>query len=215
MADFAAFTPELARELVAFMRQMKAMGFALKAGNTVQANNTPTPWYVKNNSGEEIPAYACMQATGTEDVGGRTFIAVGKPANVDGSTGGYLFNGPRAIEADGFGVGHPGPIVTALTDGSTVTAGDEWGPASGQWYIETKADLTEGGHWFRAIGADSVATDTARIFTINNGEVITVVTDLRVDGVTVQKKTRDVICIPTGAESDWTTWHTGESCPTE
>lgn len=214
MADFAAFTPEAARELLSFMRQMKAMGFALKAGDTTVPNTNATPWYVSNSSGQEIPAYACMQATGTTTIGDRTFITVGQPADVSGAAGGFMFNGPRAIAAGGQGVGHAGPVVKALGDGSTATAGDAWGPAVGQWYIEPKADLTEGGHWFRMIGDDNVATDVVRVLTINNGEVVTVITDLRVDGVTVQKKTRDVIVIPTAAESGWTTWHTGESCPT-
>jgi hypothetical protein len=44
-------------------------------------------------------------------------------------------------------------------------------------------------------------------------EAQTVVTDFRVNGNTLQIKTRSVRVIPAGAESGWTTKHTGTTCP--
>jgi hypothetical protein len=43
-------------------------------------------------------------------------------------------------------------------------------------------------------------------------EVQTVVTAMRVDGVLVQIKTRDIAVIAAGDQSDWTTVHTGTEC---
>lgn len=42
---------------------------------------------------------------------------------------------------------------------------------------------------------------------------MTVVTNIRVDGVTLQYKTRPIVAVAAGAESGWTTWHTGTVCP--
>ena len=47
----------------------------------------------------------------------------------------------------------------------------------------------------------------------SRGEVQQVVTDFRVTGVTLQIKTRDILVFPDGAESGWTTIHTGTTCP--
>lgn len=44
------------------------------------------------------------------------------------------------------------------------------------------------------------------------GEAVTVVTDVRVNGLELQKKTRQVWVIKADAESAWTTWHTGTQC---
>lgn len=45
------------------------------------------------------------------------------------------------------------------------------------------------------------------------GEVQTVITDFQVMGTTLQVKTRDIVIIPDGDESAWTTKHTGTTCP--
>ena len=44
------------------------------------------------------------------------------------------------------------------------------------------------------------------------GVAVTVVTDVRVSGLELQKKTRQVWVIKADAESAWTTWHTGTQC---
>lgn len=44
------------------------------------------------------------------------------------------------------------------------------------------------------------------------GETITVVTNVRVSGLTIQIKTRSIKVMPVSDESDWTTIHTGADC---
>jgi hypothetical protein len=54
---------------------------------------------------------------------------------------------------------------------------------------------------------------TRYVTDISSVEVQTVVTAFQVTGVTLQIKTRDIIVIPDGDESAWTTVHTGTECP--
>lgn len=42
---------------------------------------------------------------------------------------------------------------------------------------------------------------------------VEVVTDVRVSGTEFQKKTRSIYVLSAGAESAWTVWHTGSTCP--
>ena len=51
----------------------------------------PTPAYFHNDAGETIPAYACMQVTGTEEIDGQNYLVVEKPADTDGTAGGFVF----------------------------------------------------------------------------------------------------------------------------
>ena len=44
-------------------------------------------------------------------------------------------------------------------------------------------------------------------------ETQSVITDFQVTGQTLQVKTRDISILPKGAESGWTTKHTGTTCP--
>jgi hypothetical protein len=57
---------------------------------------SPHRVFVRNESDEEIPAYGCMEVTGTEEIGGRTVVTVTKPTRTDGE---YLFNSQFAIAA--------------------------------------------------------------------------------------------------------------------
>lgn len=136
--------------------------FGNGAGNLPQLNQALI--YVHNVSGEEIPAYACMQATGTEVIGDRTYIQVDQPADSNGDAGGFLFNGSRAIGVDGNGIGFPGPHVKALGDGSTATAGDRWAPTASQWTIAPDAD-----GFLICAGDDDVETDVVRVISIGGG----------------------------------------------
>jgi hypothetical protein len=152
------------RQLLADMQLIKSI--VLGNQNTQQPQLGPAPIYVTNVSGEEIPAYACMQCTGTEVIGNRTYIQVDQPADATGAAGGFLFNSPRAIAIDANGIGFAGPHVRALGDGSTATAGGRWGPAASSWEIEPDASGL-----FVVIGDDSVATDVVRTFTGIGGGV--------------------------------------------
>lgn len=125
-----------------------------------------TPAYVHNDSGETIPAYACMQATGTIEIGSQNFFLVDKPSDTDGSAGGFLFNGPHAIADNEEGVAQLGSRVRAFKNTGTVTAGDAWVPVVNQWYIAA------GTGPFVAIGADDVDTNVLWVFTgIAGGDI--------------------------------------------
>lgn len=85
-----------------------------------------TPLLVKNNSGEEIPAYGCMRVTGAEkDSGGRFRVLVSKP---DGNGGPFLFNNYREIAIDGGGSAQLDPVVRAIFSTGTPAPGETWGP---------------------------------------------------------------------------------------
>ena len=65
---------------------------------------------------------------------------------------------------------------------------------SGDWVVIQRID----GRWYAYANA--------------GGEVQQVVTGFQVSGLTLQVKTRDVVIIPAGDESAWTTVHTGTEC---
>lgn len=155
VADYGFFTPQTASKILTRLATLESAVFG--GGSSVVPQLGPPAIYVHNVSGEEIPAYACMQCTGTEVIGNRTYIQVNKPADSTGEAGGFLFNSPRAIAIDGNGVGFAGPHVKALGDGSAATAGDRWAPVASNWEI---ADSTSG--FLICIGDDSVATDVVR-----------------------------------------------------
>lgn len=114
--------------------------------------------YVRNDDASEAPPFACMQVVGTVEVGGQNYLKVDKPIDGDGTAGWFVFNGPNAIASGDFGIAFDGPLCRMLTDGSTVTAGELWGPVSGQWTVEP------GGSLFVAAGEDDIATDVMRGF---------------------------------------------------
>jgi hypothetical protein len=116
------------------------------------------PIFVKNDYAGTIPPYACLQVTDTIEDGNYNYLQVDQPADADGTAGWYVFNGPRAIEENGFGVAYDGPLCRMLTDGSTVTAGELWGPVANQFTI------APGGSLFVAAGEDNIATDVMRGF---------------------------------------------------
>jgi hypothetical protein len=159
MADepFGFISDSRMRQLLADMQLIKSI--VLGNQNTQQPQLGPAPIYVTNVSGEEIPAYACMQCTGTEVIGNRTYIQVDQPADSTGEAGGFLFNSPRAIAIDANGIGFAGPHVKALGDGSTATSGDKWGPVASAWTVADDADGI-----FVVIGDDDVATNVVRLF---------------------------------------------------
>ena len=164
MTRVGAFTPEQRAKTLAAVELLNRSGFALQAGQKkpLQEWREP-PIFCQNVSGEEIPAYACVQATGTVEAGGINYLEVDKPADAVGDAGPYFFNGPSAIEIDGYGMIFDGPLVRALGDGTSATAGDAWGPAASSWEV---APASNG--LFIAVGNDDVATDVVRLMVQQN-----------------------------------------------
>jgi hypothetical protein len=104
-------------------------------------------WPVRNDSGEEVPAFGCMRITGmfspfTSSDGQRIGVAnmgftIAKP-NAYGSQYGHLFNGPRPIASGATGQGVFGRVMLGRYSGTAPTAGTYIGPKNASW------DLWEG-----------------------------------------------------------------------
>lgn len=155
--QLGVYDPETAKTILGVVNYLKANGFVVPvAGRGQQTITPPTPIYVRNDSGEEAPAFACMQVTGTVEVGGQNYIKVDQPSDVTGDAGGYLFNGIAPIADGDYGIAYDGPVARMLTDGSTITCGDAWQPQVNDW------EVTTGGSLFTAIGADDIETNVMR-----------------------------------------------------
>ena len=162
--EVGVYSPSTAKIVLDVVRYLRANGFIVDRGRGGAFNPPTAPIHVKNTSGEEVPAYACMQAIGTTEKGGQNYVDIDKPADIDGTSGWYLFNGPAPIEIDGFGVAFDGPFVRVLTDGSTITAGDKWQPMVNDWTVEP------GGAMIIATGPDDIAQDVMRGFVASAGD---------------------------------------------
>lgn len=158
-----AFKKETAETILALVRYLKESGFVItQPGRGQQFIPPQAPIYVRNDSGEEIPPFACLQTTGTVDAGGQNYVKVNKPVDETGTAGKYLFNGIAPIEIGGYGIGHDGPLVRMLTDGTAVTCGASWQPTVAAWSVKP------GGSLFTAAGADDIDTNVMRGF-VNSG----------------------------------------------
>ena len=128
--------------------------------------------YIKNTSGIIIPAWGCVQATGTTESGNQNYVEVDQPADVDGTAGGYLFNSFAPVEIDGFGIAFDGPLVRVLGNGTTATAGAKWTPVIDSFSIAPSAAgiLT-------MVGNDDIETNVVKVFTAVGGSGGGVVTE--------------------------------------
>jgi hypothetical protein len=104
-------------------------------------------WVIRNDSGEEIPAYACVRITGmfvpfsTSD-GTSSYqgvanmgFTVAKP-NTYGAQYRHMFNGPRAIPIGKTGQGIFGKVMLGAYAGSAPTVGSSIGPIDGSWLLQ-------------------------------------------------------------------------------
>jgi hypothetical protein len=160
VSDLVTPSEDLLRQLMEAARQVPILQARIKQLE-LRTDNSPQ-YHVHNDSGEEIPAYACMQVTGTEELYEQTYLTVDKPADVDGTAGWFVFNGPNPIATGDEGTIQKGPIFRGFKNSGTVTAGDIWGPTSGQWYLSADGSLC------RVFGDDNVDDDVFR-FTMTGG----------------------------------------------
>ena len=138
--DAGTFTPEQAHQLWQDYqtRQQLQPHISQNFPQRREINEvSPHRAFVKNTETEEIPAYACMQVTGVEDVAGRTTITVSKPTTLDGQ---YLFNSQFAIPAEsattsGVGWAYRYGLVVMLGDTPT-TPGESYQPIVASWEVE-------------------------------------------------------------------------------
>lgn len=104
MEEVGAFTPDQARLLWLDYQERKQLNPQISQNFPQRRRlDEPSPHrvFVKNDSGEEVPSFGCMEITGTEEVGERTLVTVTKPTGTDGE---YLFNSqfPIAIGENGW-----------------------------------------------------------------------------------------------------------------
>jgi len=121
----------------------------------VKIPDEPSPHRVffRNDSGEEIPPFGCMEVTGTDDEMDRTFVTVKKPESICGE---YLFNSQFAVAADGFGWGYAFGLVRMRGTASTYESCKRYTAAVDSW------DVAEGPGPFLVYGADSVIEGALR-----------------------------------------------------
>lgn len=92
----------------------------------------------RNDSGEEIPAFACMRVTGAEVVStGRVALTVGKP-NTFGAQYNHVFNGPLKVANGKYGLCTRSDGAAALYDSAdgTPAFGESWGPRDATWKLK-------------------------------------------------------------------------------
>ena len=150
-------------EFIRLLRRMLKDYLAGKLGGA--SGDRPQPYltepsklYVHNGSGETIPAWACMQVTGTEELGGQNYLVVDKPTDVIGTTGEFVFNGPESIADGEDGLAQNGPVLRGYKNTGTITAGERWSPTSGQWYLSQDDSGV-----FTACGADDIDGDVLKV----------------------------------------------------
>jgi hypothetical protein len=94
-------------------------------------------WPVKNFSGEEIPAFACMQLNGLTMMDDSTYGYYAVKPSRFGAQHQHVFNGSTPIPAGKTGVAVSGDIVAALYEVSDglPNVPESLGPRSGGWKL--------------------------------------------------------------------------------
>ena len=133
----------------------------IKAPKDSNHQNSSAPIYFQNQSGMEVPPYACMQVVGTTESGGQNYLLIEQPADGDGTNGWYVFNGHCRVADGDKGLCHDGVLVRSLTEGSPA-AGDKVSPQANSWYVKE-------GSLFPVAGADDIAAGVYRIFITGGG----------------------------------------------
>ncbi len=157
MAEIAGFSKENAKIILEVVRYLRSSGFIMQPpARYGQFYAMTSPIYFRNDSGEVVPPFACLQSIGTAEAENQNYILIDKPADNTGAAGPFIFNGLREVEIGGYGIAHDGPMVRMLTDGAAMTASDKARPVVNQWYVELGGDL------FTVIGDDDIETDVVR-----------------------------------------------------
>jgi len=136
--EIGTFTPSQAREVWETTKLLRSSGLLRNLSKLTRPDDPGIHQvFVKSiEEEEEIPPFACMQITGTEDIGQLTYITVKRPTSTDGY---YIFNHDNAIEPEGTGMGLPWGVVRMLA--SDVDPLKQYGPTVDSWEIS----LQDGG----------------------------------------------------------------------
>lgn len=98
----------------------------------------------RNNSGEQIPPYGCMEIETSEALDADLCFVVKKPTAAKiryGDSSSFIFNGGEYVPSGARGEGYfPSPRVYGLVLTATTATVDEFkhwlAPVSGQWYLD-------------------------------------------------------------------------------
>lgn len=157
--DIQTFDALTTEDIISMVRYYRANGPWDKPARRVEENEYPfDEIYCRNDSGEIIPPYGCMQVTGTEESEGQNYLLVKKPA--DSQEGFYLFNNHYEVEIQGQTTAQLPDVYRVIKDSSdttTVTPGQKWKPVDGQWYLEA------GGEEFIAAGDDDISDNVFKV----------------------------------------------------
>ena len=158
-------------------------------------------WPVKNSSGEEIPAFGCMQLAGFTVAADNSYAYDAVKPTRFGAQYQHVFNGPTPIPIGKTGVAVSGEMVAALYDTAdgVVNPLESLGPRSGSWKLRRNTGGFASGSALATevvrvisqpllslIGkADSTiskgATGTVSIYWRNYGDSISTLTDTGVN----------------------------------
>ena len=193
------YKKETAQMILEVVRYLKDSGYVIERPSRGQQIMVPpdAPIYIKNDSDEEIPAFGCVQTTGTVDFGGQNYITVDKPTDTSGTAGKYLFNSIAPVAVGEYGIAYAGPVVRALISSGSVACGSQWQPVVNSFL------LTTGGSVFTAVGLDDIKENTMRAF-VNSGGGSSQQIQLRIEGLDFQISYDD--------GGSWSTWGSGEEC---
>ena len=208
--DIAGISPKDGADLIKMLRLYQAGKLFPQPRTLPDERNLRETWYVKNMTGEEIPPFGCMRANGTVEEHNRIYIQVDKPSGEAVGEYEYLFNGRTAIAANQYGTAQSTQLVRAITQSSSPSVGQTVRPKAGTWELDNYDAEIPG--QFHYVGEDAIQECSIVLNSPVPGETLTVVTNVRVNSRNLQKKTRDIIVIFDGPESEWTTWHTGAEC---
>jgi len=126
--------------------------------NQVSAILEPEPIQFLNDTSETIPAYACMQVTGTQEQASRNIFVVKKPLLATNMLDDqFLFNTQYEVPAGEYGTAQTGCIFRAINS-STIVAGERIGPVPGAWTVGK-------GSFFTYLGNDATQANCIRITT--------------------------------------------------
>jgi hypothetical protein len=161
---YALIPSGLAKEMIDAFRVLTASGTINPGYHLTQLQRLPSQQEpgirFKNTYSETMPGYACMQVIGTEDFGDKlTVLTANQPADTDGTSGTYLFNGPYEVGPGKIGTAQKGRWAIAIGDGTAATSGDRWSPVVSAWTIEPDSSGP-----FVMAGDDQLDTDLVQIF---------------------------------------------------
>lgn len=152
--DIGFFTTAQAKEVWEVVKLLRSSGILRRlSALTVPDDPGLHHVWIKNGSGETIPAFACMQVDGTTVVGDLTYVDVVKPTKLDGN---YIFNHDNAIASGGYGMALPWGVVRMLGTTTAVENGS-YGATVGAWTVQA-----EPGGPFVVYGDDNTLTNVHR-----------------------------------------------------